>query len=151
MSTGAKLFWRMIGWFLFLFGLAGLVIPLFPTTIFWILAALALQRSDPAFAERIRGWPQVGPAVANFLDHGVISAKGKLAAGITMGASAALTTALVDDRVVVGAALGALGAVALYVATRPSRLRDEMLARRIPPPIGGAAPTALPHQRRPAE
>lgn len=121
MSRGVKFLWRILGWFLFALGLAGLVLPLFPTTIFWILAALALQRSDPAFAERIRSWPQVGPAVADYLDHGVISPRGKLAALAALAASSALIAATAPNPLIIGVALGALGAVALYVATRPSR------------------------------
>ena len=106
LAAGAKLFWRLIGWSLFSLGLLGLVIPLFPTTVFWILAALALQRSDPAFAERIRGWPKIGPEVANFLDFGVVSAIGKLAALFAIGASAALTATLLDHPWILGGALG---------------------------------------------
>ncbi|MEL6980299.1 MAG: DUF454 family protein [Pseudomonadota bacterium] len=120
-QASAKFFWRIIGWILFLFGLLGLLVPLFPTTIFWILAALAWRKSDPAFAERIRQWPKIGPTVADFLDHGVISPMGKFTAIAAMGASGALMAALIDNPVGLAVALSALALIALYVGTRPSR------------------------------
>ena len=144
MQTGAKFVWRSVGSFLFLLGLMGLIIPLFPTTVFWILAALALQRSDPAFAERIRAWPQIGPEVANFLDFGVVSPLGKFAALSAMAASGTLSAFFLDDAFALGATLGVLGLVSLYIATRPSRLTDEAMARRIPAPIGSTAPQTDP-------
>ena len=136
MTIGATLFWRTIGSLLFLLGLLGLVVPLFPTTVFWILAALALQRSDPAFAERIRAWPKIGPEVANFLDFGVVSPIGKFAAIGAMSASGALSLWFLDNPLALGATLGVLGLVSLYIATRASHLTEEVMARSVPPPIG---------------
>lgn len=146
MAASTKLFWRLVGWLLFLCGLTGLIIPFFPTTVFWILAVLALQRSDPAFAERIRGWPKIGPEVANFLDFGVISPIGKLAALGAMGASATLTATLLDDTFTVAFVLSLFGIVALYIATRPSRLRDDIMARRMPAPLGGETAEVRPSE-----
>lgn len=116
-----RLFWRLIGGGLFAIGLVGLVAPLLPTTIFWILAVLALQKADPAFAARIRAWPRVGPAVSAYLDHGVVTARGKLAAMIGMGASGAILALTLPPDWPLALALACLAAVSGYLLTRPSK------------------------------
>lgn len=113
--------WRVVGGALFAVGLVGVVAPLLPTTIFWILAVLALQRSDPALAARIRAWPRIGRGVSDFLDHGVVSVSGKIAAMVGIGASALLIAWLTPPAWPQIVALAVLAAVSLYLLTRPSR------------------------------
>lgn len=119
-ARAKRLFWRGVGWTLFAIGLAGLVLPLLPTTIFWILAVLALGKADPELARRIRAWPQVGPAVADFLDHGVIAPRGKLAALIGLGAGAVAANFLIGPGPWLIGVLAVMAAVALYVLSRRS-------------------------------
>ncbi len=120
---GSSLFWRCVGWTLFAIGFIGLFVPLLPTTIFWILAVLALAESDPTLAARIRAWPRVGPAVSNYLDHGVIAPSGKLAACAGIGVSALVLLLVLELGFGLYAALALLLAVALFILTRPSRPR----------------------------
>lgn len=73
-------FWRSIG-FLFLgIGALGAVLPVLPTTIFWILAALAFARSDPAWRDWIYARPVFGPQVRLFIEEGAMTQTGKGAA-----------------------------------------------------------------------
>lgn len=113
--------WRATGFALFGIGCVGLVLPLLPTTIFWILAALAFRKSHPEMAARIRAWPGVGPAISDFLDHGVVSPAGKRASLIAMALSAGLLALIGVDGLALGLSLACLAAAAIYVATRPSR------------------------------
>lgn len=111
--------WRWIGWGLFGLGFIGLALPIMPTTIFWILAVLALRESDPKLAERILAWPKIGPAVATFLDHGAISTAGKTAALAGLGLGGAIASLSLAPAWPLWLCLGALAAVAVYILTRP--------------------------------
>lgn len=111
--------WRLAGYGLFGLGLIGLAVPVLPTTIFWILAVLALRRSDPRLVERILAWPRVGPAVADFLDHGAISSQGKAAALIGIGLGAAIASLSIGGGWPLWLCLALLAGVALYILSRP--------------------------------
>ncbi|HRX75154.1 MAG TPA: YbaN family protein, partial [Hyphomonas sp.] len=77
--------WRILGLVAFAFGAIGLFIPIWPTTVFWIVAALAFARSNPAWAEWIYTRPKIGPAIRTFVETGALSRAGKTAALGGMG------------------------------------------------------------------
>jgi uncharacterized membrane protein YbaN (DUF454 family) len=109
------------GYGFFAIGLLGIALPLLPTTIFWILAAVCFSRSNPALYRRILSWPGFGPVIGAFLEEGVLSArsKGFALGGIAIGALLILFSPLgVLPRLVV---LGAMTLAAGYVATRPEQ------------------------------
>lgn len=81
------------GHLFFFLGAAGLFLPLFPTTIFWILAAVCFARSSTAMRDRIYASPGVGPMVSDFVEHGILSRKGKVIATLAIAASVALSAA----------------------------------------------------------
>ena len=66
-----------LGWFFFLFGLIGIVLPLVPTVVNWILATYFFTRCDSRMAAYVLNHPAAGPSVTAFLDHGLISRRGK--------------------------------------------------------------------------
>jgi len=72
-----------------LMGLAGVVVPLLPTTPFLILAAFCFARSNPAWEAWMLAHPRVGPAIAAWRDHGAIPRKAKIAAAVVLTTSAA--------------------------------------------------------------
>ena len=112
--------WRILGLVAFAFGAIGLFIPIWPTTVFWIVAALAFARSNPAWAEWIYTRPKIGPAIRTFVETGALSRAGKTAALGGMGLAALLMGALLWKRPVpLGLGLAILGAGALFVASRP--------------------------------
>lgn len=115
-----RLFWRALGGGLFGLGLLGIALPLLPTTIFWILAVLTVRRSDPALAARILAWPTIGKTVSDYLDHGVIATRGKIAALTAMAISAGLILWRVEPELIRIIALICLAGAAAHVATRPS-------------------------------
>lgn len=118
--------WAAAGYAFFGIGLLGIVLPVLPTTIFWIAAAGCFAKGCPAMARKIYAWPGVGPAVEAFLSHGVIGRKAKISALIGMAGAAVilLLTPLPLPTVLVTLAVIALAA--LYVATRPGRLPEKV-------------------------
>lgn len=111
--------WTATGYAFFTVGLLGIVLPVMPTTIFWIIAAACFARGCPAMARRIYAWPGVGPAVEAFLSHGVIDRRAKTAAlaGMVLGGGIAALTPLPLAALLI--TLAAIALTALYVATRP--------------------------------
>jgi uncharacterized membrane protein YbaN (DUF454 family) len=117
--------WAAAGYAFFGLGLLGIVLPVLPTTIFWIVAAACFAKGCPAMARRIFAWPGIGPAVESFLSHGVIGGKAKAGAllGMAFAASIILLSPLALPAALVTVAVIALAA--LYVATRPGRLPES--------------------------
>jgi hypothetical protein len=103
-------------------GFIGIALPVLPTTIFWILAAMCYARSSPERYQRLINHRHAGKDIKNFLDHGVISARGKRAALIGMAISAVLLILAPVNGLTLGAALGGLLIGAVYVISRPSEI-----------------------------
>ena len=76
------------GYLLFGVGLIGTMLPVLPTTVFWIAAASCFAKSSPAMYRRILAWPRVGTAIADFITHGVIrrGSKALAVSGMAMAA-----------------------------------------------------------------
>lgn len=110
------------GWLFVGLGVLGIVMPLFPTTPFLLLAIWAFSKSSPELAERIRNHRVAGPYIRDWQDAGVIPLQAKVAAAAMMiafvsyihfGAHAPWwATAL---------AAAVLIAAGAYIVTRPSR------------------------------
>ncbi|MCG8014941.1 MAG: YbaN family protein [Candidatus Thiodiazotropha sp. 'RUGA'] len=78
---------QLAGWGLFLLGAVGIVLPLLPTTTFWIGAVWCWSRSAPHLTKRILSHPRFGQPVYLFITHGQISRTGKWMAllGMSVG------------------------------------------------------------------
>lgn len=112
--------WTAAGHGFFAVGLLGIVLPVLPTTVFWIIAAACFAKGCPAMARKIYAWPGVGPAVEAFLSQGVIGRKAKVGALAGMGLAGiivALTPFALAGRVIT---VAVIALAALYVATRPA-------------------------------
>ena len=111
--------WTAAGYGFFAVGLLGTVLPVLPTTIFWILAAGCFAKGCPAMARKIFAWPGIGPAVEAFLSHGIIARKAKVSALIGMAAAAAIVALTPLSLTTILVTLAVIALAALYVATRP--------------------------------
>lgn len=111
----------IVGGFVFLgLGFIGMVLPLLPTTIFWILAAWLFAKSHPEMQKKIYAWPKVGHVVEDYLERGVISGVTKKAAIIGIIVVGGLSLYLSALPMLYTAAVAAiLCAVIFYIATRP--------------------------------
>jgi hypothetical protein len=65
-------------------GLAGVALPLLPTVVFWVLAALCWANSAPHWRRRLTAHPRYGAPIEEFLSGGTIPrrAKGYAVTGI---------------------------------------------------------------------
>ena len=114
----ARPLWSAVGLLLVVLGIAGLILPMMPGTVFFIGAAWCFARGNPAWEQRLLAHPTVGPHLVNWRMRGAISRKGKRAALAMMALAAAMTGWLVGwPWAAVSSAV--LVAVALWIATRP--------------------------------
>lgn len=113
--------WRTLGAVCLALGGAGLVLPVLPTTIFWILAAVCFARSDPKIRDWIYERPGVGPQVQLFIEHGQMTSKGKRAALIGMAlASVIVVWLFAGHTMILLPALGLIVVGAIVVVSRKS-------------------------------
>ena len=86
--------WLVLGLLSTACGIAGIVLPLVPTTPFLLVAAYAFARSSP----RLHAWlvlhPRLGPPIRHWRAHGAISRPAKRTAVVVMVATFALSVAL---------------------------------------------------------
>lgn len=121
--------YRLLGGVFLVIGAIGLVLPIWPTTIFWILAALCFARSSPAARDWIYARPGIGPVVEEFVEYGRLSRKSKTAA--TVGMMIALAICIISLRSRISyllVAAGLIGIGLVFVWTRPLALSNEDLS-----------------------
>jgi uncharacterized membrane protein YbaN (DUF454 family) len=75
-----RLIYLGIGWLSLGMAVAGIILPILPTTPMLLVAVWAFGKSSPELAEKIRNHRVFGPSVRDWQDHGVISLKAKLLA-----------------------------------------------------------------------
>lgn len=113
-------FWVLFGFVFLAIGAIGLVLPLWPTTIFWIIAVFCLAESHPKVRDWIYARPGVGQMIEDFVERGEITRKGKAAAISGMSLAG-----LISGWFLRGAWMGLTVLVvtlligALFVVTRP--------------------------------
>ena len=111
---------KIIGIILVPIGVAGVVLPGLPGTVFLILAAACFARSSPRLEQWLVTHPQLGPGVVAWRERGAISTKSKIIAVSAMALSGAAVMYFGAPMFVKIFALLSLAGAALFVATRPS-------------------------------
>lgn len=103
-------------------GLAGVgaVLPLMPTTIFLLIAAWAFARGSPEWSRKLRADPRFGPMLRDWEARRAIPVKGKVAAVVGMGSGLGFLIWRSDGWVLPAVVGLILGAVGVYVVSRPS-------------------------------
>ncbi len=114
-----RLFWMLSGGVSLALGLAGVVLPLLPTTPFVLLAAYCFARSSPRLHDWLLGHRIFGPMIRDWTEHRAIPPRAKRASIIAMAAAFCLSLALGlrwEILAVQGAVLLVMGS---FILTRP--------------------------------
>jgi len=112
-----------VGWVCVGLGVAGMFLPVMPTTVFLLIAAWAFSKCSQRFHRWLYEHPRLGRPVRDWHEHGVIPVRAKAIAMAMMTASLLYVTLFVADSWTLPAVLAAvLGAVAAFILTRPSRI-----------------------------
>ena len=110
----------LLGGVSFAIGTVGLVLPVLPTTIFWIIAAWAWSKSCPRLQQRLYALPGAGPHVRAWMEAGTISRRGKHFAlgGLCVGLAGCVALLHASPLILALAGLPQVAA-GLYIASRP--------------------------------
>lgn len=112
--------YNVLAWICFGLGFLGMVVPLMPTTVFWICATWLWLRSRPHRVRFLVEHPRFGESIRRFLEHGEICRTGKTAAAVGMAGSLAIWIALATPSWPIVLLVGCiLALVALWILTRP--------------------------------
>jgi uncharacterized protein len=104
-------------------GVAGLVLPVLPGTVFFLVALWAFSRSSPRFHGWLYHHPRLGAPLRQWHAHRAIPLRAKITAVSTMAVSLLLVILYVAEDWVLPSVLGAVMAVvATYIVTRPHRV-----------------------------
>lgn len=131
-SGPARWLWFAAGWVCVAFGGVGVVVPGWPTTVFFILAASAFARSSPRFERWVLDLPTIGPLVRDYRAGLGMPRRAKAWAVGTMVVVATLSVVFAIDNLAVEGVVVALVAVGCwFVLVRvPTRERVPDPGRR---------------------
>ncbi|MEM8582169.1 MAG: YbaN family protein [Pseudomonadota bacterium] len=115
-----KYLWIAFGVLALCFAVVGIFLPFWPTVPFLLLSAFCFARSS----ERLHTWlithPRLGPPIKDWAERGAIGVKAKIFASISMIATFSVSIALGLSGIVLLAQALVLGAVAVFIWSRPS-------------------------------
>jgi len=114
-----RIFWLLGGLLSLGLGLLGVVLPLLPTVPLILLAAFCFARSSDRLHHWLLTHPRLGPPIEAWRQTGAISRAGKLWATASMAAAFAISVALGVPVLLLAVQAATLGAVALFIWTRP--------------------------------
>ncbi len=117
-----KLIFRSIGILFLALGGIGIFLPIWPTTIFWIIAALCFVRSSEKMRDWIYSQPGVGSIVENFVERGTLDSRSKRMSCLGMIGSGLIASAFIYQSLTIliltwaGLSIGIV-----FVMTRPEK------------------------------
>jgi len=118
-DTMLRVFWTIAGGFALAIGVAGIVLPLVPTTPLLLLAAFCFARSSPRLEMWLVEHPRLGPPIRDWRAEGAISRRGKFWAVVAIAATFGLSVWLgLPSHVLIIQAV-VLSTVSLFLLTRP--------------------------------
>ncbi|WP_328187620.1 YbaN family protein [Marinobacter sp. OP 3.4] len=112
--------YRILAYISLALGLAGVVLPLLPTTPFVLLAAWCASRSSPAFEAWLHGHPTFGPVIHNWRESRAVPVRAKWVAGLLLASSWTMLFLMGMPLVVLVMTGLFFSGVVTFLVTRPS-------------------------------
>lgn len=119
-SPFARPLWIAAGLVSLAFGIAGVVLPILPTTPFMILSAFCFARGSVRLHRWLTTHPRFGPAIDDWTRHRAISMRAKRLAVAAMAATFLIALAAGFSGAVLAIQAVALSGAATFILTRPS-------------------------------
>ena len=121
----AKIGLQVFGFVCLAVGVAGVILPGLPGTVFLIIALWAFSRSSHRVHLWLYSHPRFGAGLRAWHRHRVIPTRAKIAAVAAMTLAAGmLIAAFPANAWIPGAGIAIMIAVALWIVTRPGRVAD---------------------------
>ena len=128
-----RLIWMTCGLLALGIGIAGIVLPLVPTTGPVLLAAWCFARSSPRMHHWLVTHPRLGPPIRDWQTHRAIGRRAKWIATASIVATPVLSLALGAPDYVIGVQVAVLSGVTAFIWTRPD---GPLRSRRAQPGPG---------------
>ena len=119
-----RLIWTLAGLAALVMGVIGIFLPLWPTVPFLLLAAFCFARGSQRLHDWLVAHPKLGPGIRNWQHHGAISRKSKIAAMIAICVTFSLSLIFGVKTYVLLIQAVVLGAVSIFILTRPDGPKD---------------------------
>lgn len=114
------------GWLSVVLGVAGIFLPVLPTTPFLLLAAACFIRTSPRFYRWLIEHPHLGKYVIYYLDGKGMPKKAKVYTLILMWSTMLLTAFVLTDRAMLKILLPLIGCgVSIYILRLPTLVLKE--------------------------
>lgn len=101
-------------------GIVGMFVPVMPTVVFFLIAAVCFAKSNPAWEAKIMNHPKLGPPIKAFRERGAIGKRAKFAAVAGMTVSSLAAFFVLRPSVWAYAPGAVCLACAIFVLSRPS-------------------------------
>ena len=121
--------WLVSGFLLVGIGGVGLILPVLPSTVFFIGAAACFARSSPRFERWVLNLPQIGPLVRDYRSGLGMTLRAKWIASLTMISAILLSSMLLPSWTARLAAYG-LALIGLWYIVARVPTRERVLAER---------------------
>lgn len=117
---GGRLMFQALGLGAAALAIAGVALPILPTTPFVLVSAWAFARSSPRLEAWLRAHPRLGPPLKNWEQRRAIPRGAKAVAGVSLPLSVLLVHSAGAGLAVTAAVAAALACVGGWILSRPS-------------------------------
>jgi uncharacterized membrane protein YbaN (DUF454 family) len=118
--------WLAIGLLALACGIAGVILPLVPTTPFLLVAAFAFARSSPTLHDWLVSHPELGSSLRHWNEHGAITKRAKASAAVLMAGTLLVSGYLGASNLVLALQSMAMLGVGAFILSRPHGPEQEV-------------------------